>query len=86
MSNWAPLHHGTRDRQGTRGPHYQVCSPYREREREQRAVMMMDDGAAGRIQWTGLKGWSAACGWNYLGIDRVGSRANFVAGDRKYPQ
>lgn len=52
----------------------------REREREQRAVMMMDDGAAGCLQWTGLKGRSAACGWNYLGTERVGSGANFVAG------
>lgn len=85
LSNWAPLHHGTRDRQGTRGPHYQVCSPYREREREreQRAVMMMDDGAAGRLQWTGLKGSSAARGWNYLGTDRIGSRANFCRGKQK---
>lgn len=82
LSKWAPLHHGTRDRQGTRGPHYQVCSPYREseREREQRAVMMMDDGAVGRLQWTGLKGRSAACGWDYLGTERVGGGANFVAG------
>lgn len=52
-------------RQGTRGPHYQVGSPYRERgseEGEQRAVAVMDEGAAGRSQWTGLKGRSEACG------------------------
>lgn len=29
---------------------------------ERRAAMMMDDGAAGRLQWTGLKGRSEACG------------------------
>lgn len=32
------------------------------REGEQRAAMMMDEGAAGRLQRTGLKGRSEACG------------------------
>lgn len=32
------------------------------REGEQRAAMMIDEGAAGRSQWTGLQGWSEACG------------------------
>lgn len=31
-------------------------------EGAQRAAMMMDDGAAGRSKWTGLKGRSEACG------------------------
>ncbi len=38
-------------RQGTRGPHYQVCSPYRERgSREQR----------GRAEGTGDDGWGSS--------------------------
>lgn len=31
-------------------------------EGEQRAPIVMDEGAAGRLQWTGLKSRSEACG------------------------
>lgn len=78
MSSWAPLHHGTQDRQaGHKGPSLPGLFTLRgereaaeSRDREQRAAMMMDEGAAGRLQWTGLKGRSEAL---RLGVVR-GSR------------
>lgn len=45
---------------------------------EQRAAMMMDDGAAGRLKRTSLKGRSEACGSDYLEAQGVGSMRNFV--------
>lgn len=55
LSNWAPLHHGTQDRQdkGHKGHSLQgLLTPplaWEQRE-EQRAAVMMDEGAAGRLQ------------------------------------
>lgn len=62
MSNWAPLHHGTQDRQaGHKGPSLPGLFTLRE-EREKGAAMMMDEGAVGCLNWTGLKGRSEGCG------------------------
>lgn len=79
LSNWAPLHHGTQDRQtGHKGPSLPGLFTL-QGEREQRAAMMMDEGAAGALSWTGLKRRSKVCGQDWQEAGGVGSMIDFVS-------